>query len=622
MAILYPPLDTINNFRPKPTEGELAILNCLNNNLDDTYEIFFQPYINGDMPDIIIMKQGHGLYILEVKDWHLKKYELNEVQDWYYQGNRIKSPFHQVHKYKQNLYGLHIDGLAERNILNSQHWRFVKCGVYFHCETTTKVELFIKPGCSQESIDGKNRYNRYVQFLSYFDVIGMDRVNDSLASYIDNHLPFKNPDNLFDSEIYQSIRRYLKPPRHTEEMGRQIIYSAEQQKIIESKPESQQKVKGVAGSGKTLCLAKRAVNAHLRHGESVLILTFNITLRNYIHDKINEIREKFDWSAFRIIHFHKFFASLLVNSNIEESMDTILSNPSLWKDIDCPKYDTILIDEIQDYMPDWINFIRSRLLNEGGELVVYGDEKQNIYERKMEEKERRPYTGIAGQWNLLKRSYRVSNSIARLSELYQKSFFSSKYDIDEILIQRDLFENSHLDFFNLDSYSEEQIWSMIEEELKEYEVHPNDVCIQATKIEPIRRLEAYVNEQYSIKTMSMFEHQTVYEKLCRTDTNGKKTSPEPRSLEELRKNKKFHFWNNPGTMKFCTVHSYKGWEIDTLVLLVGSKVSDSDEPSHEEYISDELIYTAITRCRNNLIVIEIGGNRYENFFRQNLTLVT
>lgn len=622
MANLFPSFETIQKMRPAPTEGELAILKCLFDNLDDTYDIFFQPYINGDMPDIIILKQGYGLYILEVKDWHLRNYELNEVQDWFYQGNRIKSPFHQVNKYKQNLYSLHIEGLAERNILNPQHWGFVKCGVYFHCENTHAVEAFIKPGCQQDTIEGKNRYSKYRKFLGYFDIIGRDRLNPKLTDYIDVHAPFRNPNNLFDSEIYQGIRRYLKPPRHTEEMGKAITYSSEQEKIIRSKSNSRQKVKGVAGSGKTLCLAKRAVEAHLRHRSEVLILTFNITLRNYIHDKISEVREEFPWAAFRIIHFHKFMATLINNSNLKEPMSAILSNPASWQNLYCPKYDTILIDEVQDYLPDWIHFIRDRVLKKDGEIVMYGDEKQNIYEREMDKDEKRPYTGIGGQWNLLKRSYRVSSSIGRLSELYQKSFFTNRYELDEILIQRDLFENSHLDFFSLESFSVEEIWKIIDKELTNYEVHPNDVCIQASKVEPLRKLESYVNSRYSIKTTSMFEHQEVYDKLCHIDPKGQLVEPNPRILEDLRKNKKFHFWNNPGTMKFCTIHSYKGWEIDTLILLVGSQVSDIGNPSNEKYISDELIYTAITRCRNNLIVIEIGGNRYEKFFRENMVLVS
>lgn len=40
-----------------------------------------------------------------------------------------------------------------------------------------------------------------------------------------------------------------------------------------------EKIKGVAGCGKTTIIANRAVNAFHRHDDIVLILTFNITLK-------------------------------------------------------------------------------------------------------------------------------------------------------------------------------------------------------------------------------------------------------------------------------------------------------------------------------------------------------
>jgi superfamily I DNA/RNA helicase len=62
-------------------------------------------------------------------------------------------------------------------------------------------------------------------------------------------------------------------------------------------------------------------------------------------------------------------------------------------------FQTIIIDEIQDYHKDWIRNLKMFLAPEG-EFVVFGDEKQNIYQRDLDEK--KPYTSIPGQWNILK----------------------------------------------------------------------------------------------------------------------------------------------------------------------------------------------------------------------------
>lgn len=69
---------------------------------------------------------------------------------------------------------------------------------------------------------------------------------------------------------------------------------------------------------------------------------------------------------------------------------------------------------------------------------------------------------------------------------------------------------------------------------------------------------------------------------------------------------------NSGTTKLSTIHSFKGWEIATLFLLV-----ENDNGVEHEFTTDELIYTAITRCRQNLIIINIGNKRYDNFLKHN-----
>ena len=61
MAIIYPPIEAINKTNPQPTEGERTAIDFLVNTLDDDYEVFFQPFLNGDMPDIIIMRKGGGV---------------------------------------------------------------------------------------------------------------------------------------------------------------------------------------------------------------------------------------------------------------------------------------------------------------------------------------------------------------------------------------------------------------------------------------------------------------------------------------------------------------------------------------------------------------------------------
>jgi superfamily I DNA/RNA helicase len=117
------------------------------------------------------------------------------------------------------------------------------------------------------------------------------------------------------------------------------------------------------------------------------------------------------------------------------------------------------------------------------------------------------------------------------------------------------------------------------------------------------------------KTKTMFESKEVYGRLCRQIENH---AERDEAVQAVRKARKFHFWMNPGTVKLATVHSFKGWEINTLFLVVYSdEASTGSEagPGGRERISDEeLVYTAITRCRHNLFVANLGDRKFHDFF--------
>jgi hypothetical protein len=624
MAIIYPDIETIKNLRQEPTEGELNLLYFLEKNLDDSYEVFYQPFLNGDLPDIIIMRKNSGVYIIEVKDWNLDLYKLTPKKFWKVKSSQnnwqdVKSPISQVFSYKENLYNLHIEGLLERKIKNPKLLSIVNCGIYFHNSTTSYCNDFVKQEfpSDNETDENKDKYRRYLKFVSYFDFIGHDSLNPDEFNKIMNKRWMTKQSYLFDSELYESFKRHLQPPKHYIEQGIPITYSSEQQKVIKSKEDSKQKVKGVAGSGKTLCLAKRAVNSHIRHQHEVLILTFNIALRNYIHDKINEVRENFYWKNFHIVHYHEFFKNQANNFNLPIKSLSAWNNQHFFDDVKdkIKKYDAVIIDEIQDYIEPWINIVLKFFLIENGEYVVFGDEKQNIYQRAYDFKEKKPYTKIPGQWNLLKRSYRVSNEIALLAEQFQKYFFLNKYDLDEISIQKSLFENSELRYYVYSSFDCEKIIDLYKKIAEELNVHENDICFQSPHVEPLRELDYSIRSSSNQKTNTMFETHEVYDKLKRD--YGEDTKKFKDELENVRRNKKFNYWNNRGLVKLSTIHSFKGWEVDTLFLIINEDSVQDDK----EFTTEELIYTAITRCRTNLIVININDEKYHKFFKEKIGLV-
>lgn len=82
MAVIYPDLENIQRLKVPPTHGEKVLVDYLKDYLDDDYEVFFNPYLDGDRPDIIILKEHCAAFIIEVKDWNLRNYRVTENNKW------------------------------------------------------------------------------------------------------------------------------------------------------------------------------------------------------------------------------------------------------------------------------------------------------------------------------------------------------------------------------------------------------------------------------------------------------------------------------------------------------------------------------------------------------------
>lgn len=63
-------------------------------------------------------------------------------------------------------------------------------------------------------------------------------------------------------------------------------------------------------------------------------------------------------------------------------------------------------------------------------------------------------------------------------------------------------------------------------------------------------------------------------------------------------------------MKLSTLHSFKGFESPTVFVIV----NEPDGP--------ELLYTGLTRAKENIVVLLPEGSRYSDFFAKYLDLLS
>lgn len=604
MALLSPPLDVIKRQKVQPTEGEWSLINFLCDTLDNTYEIFFQPYVNGDNPDLVIMRKGSGVLIIEVKDWNLDHYFLDEKTKWRLlkDSTLIKSPLTQVDSYKSNFFNLHLEELHAKSIKSKNMWATVNCAVYFHNSKESNLANFLLAGFNDD------KYKKYQNFVKYFALLGKDSLTKEKLGLILTKFWLNKPSYYFDDTLYDSFKRYLQPPIHQIEEGIRIIYSKEQQELIRSEVRPRRKIKGVAGSGKTLVLAKRAVNAHKRTQGKVLILTYNLSLKNYIHDRISDVREQFNWTNFYITNYHQFFKTQANNYNLEINSLTAWQDISFFDSVEqyIIKFDVILIDEIQDYLQPWIDIITNYFSHSETEFVVFGDEKQNIYERELDENNEPTVRTISGAWNKsLNLSYRFGSNIGNLAIKFQKEIFKEKYGNDEIKLMSQIdFEKRIIEYHYFNATSNEALLNEIYKVLVKNQIHSSDSCVLSSKVEILRALDFSIRKTKHEKTMTTFETQEEFE-----DCDGNEDK-----IDAIRRLRKNLFYMKTGTIKLSSVHSFKGWEINTLFLFI------EDDGEGNEFKNAELIYTGLTRPRKNLIIFNIGNKKYHSFFNSQVDL--
>lgn len=587
MAILIPERSVIEQQKVSPTSGEITLISFLETTLNDEYEIYYQPYLNGKNPDIILMRKGGGVLIIEVKDWNLAHYYIDNFGDWRLRENNayITSPFLQVEIYKNKLQNMNYRFLYEK-FFNKNIYGVIRTAVYFHCESRGNVLRFVN-----------NNIGKYVE------IIGRDSLNFQFFNNLLSSTYISKNSKYFNDELYKSIKRYLKPTFHQLEISQEVTYTQEQEVLSKSENGKRQKIKGSAGSGKTLVLAKRAVNAHIRTHNQVLVLTFNISLVNYIHDQISKVRENFAWKNFYITNYHSFFRESAEQYGLEISSYDDFDNRNFFSSIkdSIEKYDAIFIDEIQDYKQEWLDLIVSCFSKPDTEIVVFGDEKQNIYDRELDENKEIRVTGIVGQWNRsLKKSFRFKHDIGKLAIEFQKEFLGNKYTLDEMLIaqQEFDFDPSIIEYHEIINLAE--IKDIVFEFIQLYNIHSNDIAILGDNIGTLRELDFEIRSEYQEDTITTFEMKEEYEEL------EKRMLLTKDNINQIRRAKKVGFWLNAGMIKLSTVHSFKGWEIHTLFLLI------------DEQSTFELVYTGITRARQNIIIINLGNTELSNFFSKNI----
>ncbi len=623
---LYPSKEELKTLRPKLTEGEAALVEFLDESLTSSWSIYVQPYINNMRPDVVVLNPQIGLVVFEVKDWSLGRYQLINGQlfaetatsKWIEDNPVLKSRW-----YAENLYSqfLACDEAEQKVGFTPNDHSICRHAVYFHKSREEEVlSLF-------------SEFRRKDDILLGTDSLRKDNL-DNIVPY--NFMQRSKFIRERQVEALKAAHTWLIPPIHaTEHQSRLPEPSTEQREYC--KPVSGfRRVRGVAGSGKTHVLAHRAGRA-CEEGRSILILSFTITLSHILHDKLKRAPYSLDWKRICWGHFHGWAKSQSVESGlmpieqknlpvpesesdsdwqdlIQDDFDTILEDNlgpqknELQRSVAClhdivsgselapgytkPKYGAIYVDEAQDFEPLWLDIL-AQYLEENGELVIFADHKQNLYGRDGGRDKLTPMTHcrFRGPWAQLPRKsrrlpWRVAlflNDFAQKTRLGDEEDFSIA-DFEERRAEPEL-SLDVVGWLPVTSTAD-AVKSISFARSKFGNPNPGDIVV----LVPSHKVGFMAVEILS----SDFDQIVHVFGLTQSESRKRKLA----------------FWMGRGGIKMCTIHSFKGWELNNVIVIWPPNEEMKWIPKAQR---DALLYTAVSRAMRNIVVLNANRD-YDQFF--------
>ena len=592
----------------EPSEYKLA--KYLDKNLPSEWVIFTKPEFTRRWssllmekltPDIVIAHPQNGIMIFEVKEWNInsyiskencqkKKFEIFVITDE--RNIPVQNPVNQARKYfefmKNNIHEI-LSEIDENKIKDQLLWY----GVYMCSKKDAKF--------SQKDAEKFLGFPRYVNTdkckIITDELIEKNQNINKIIPLLSNKLEIKSSSNWLIS-----FKDWISPPLHIIEKDviTEQSLDEKQRRYVQPRSNMIQKLCGVCGSGKTVVIAMRAAKlASLE--KRVLIVCYNITLKNYIKELIQRTPYKFRNDNITVTHFHEFLREYMNAKDIDyENIDSDITIKRAIKDREkdeeltssfdsssTDRFDAILIDEGQDFEQLWFEFLK-HFLSENKEILITIDGKQNVYDRK------KIIAGIgAGRWAVLKKGYRLLNPHINLINSFSKKFLiiESK-DLETPLIEPHS-ENQHtLPFIPEPDIKAYYTNSRLETKIKLKEILDYLDNNKKHKISDTAVLVSNHEEGLSIKKF-----------IESAEFNTKiKTSDIFRIDKDDIRQAKVLFKVKGNSLKLCTIKSFKGWERRNIIIIISGKIS-----------SDKEIYTALSRVREKLFIID-QNSKYKEFF--------
>lgn len=597
--VVDPPLEELDRLRQPLTEGERRVLDWFMEILPSGWEIYIQPHLNGLRPDFVLLHPKCGIAVYEVKDWNLQSL------DYFVQEGRCgprlmgrrdgktfslgsRDPVSAIDQYKREIYDLYAPSLLAGSGFGS-----IVAGVIFTNATTQDVDELIRP---------LRKAKGHAEYPKLYPIIGNDLIGEHGDGALRTLLSSaRRVDDRMGNSVAADLRHWLVEPSFTRDQRVPLVkLMTPRQRALCLNKESVRfrRIKGPAGSGKSLVLAGRAAEL-AKQGRRVLVLTFNITLVNYLLDlavqyaQSGKVRGQI--TALNFHHWCKRIAYKADKSDeydshwsggaetdrdVDLSLAGIAANAVKWAAAldEQDRWDAVLVDEGQDFLPGWWEALRAALPSDGsGEAMLVADAQQNIYAVKPWTELEMNGAGFRGPWATLESSYRMSPTLCRLASDYVDRFQPDADKHRPMPAQGELEYRTELHWIQIEQ-TEAVAATCVEAMLEILSLSDDDPVAVAELVCIVDR------EDVGLKVTQLLRDRRI--RVIHTFGQGEAG----KAKEEDGRRKKLAFYGGDARVKITTIQCFKGWESRALVVQI-SNASDARGLA--------LAYVGITRLKRD-----------------------
>ena len=574
--IISPSLAEIDRLPTKLTAGERTVLAFFCQSLAIEWEIYVQPHLNGLRPDFVLLHPENGIAVYEVKDWDLGAMEYRFAGSpkrlWASHGAErfpIRDPVAQVVGYKQEVLRLYCPSLNSK-----AHFGLVTAGVILTVATDEQIYDLFDDGILQARMFRRGRPQNVLAGREQLDARDLKAIFP-LAGRVNQ---------LMSDEIASELRSWLEQPEFSVEQSHPLELDSKQKRLVQTRTKyGYRRIKGAAGSGKSVVLAARAAEL-AKQGKKVLVVTFNITLLNYLQDLAKRwargpFMKSVTWLNYhawerRVCHQNGYIAEYKVlrrhndeegvlNEGVTKLVGQILDD-GCWPSA-C--YDAVLVDEGQDFHLSWWNNLR-KAVRVGGELLLVTDPTQDIYgTARSWTEDAMTGAGFRGEWVWLRASYRLPPDMVSHAQRFAQQFLpQDEYCISPVPAQKELF-----------LYPAQLRWIQARSENV-------DNIIECE----VLRLAKLYNVTWADIVLLVSSKQVGREFVCRMERRGFSLLHTFSEESHEARNSKLAFFKGEPRLKATTIHSFKGWEGSSLVVHL-SNLCDNERLA--------TAYAALTRVK-------------------------